>query len=131
MHPNLLGYEALRSQNFEGKPQGDLKEGFFIGRKLASDHPWRNLKRIHCGHNVYPDAVSDPARFEQIVDAYHTEMTRLAHDLLKAIALTLGQETSYFDDFREQGSAVLRLLHYPPQEPTSTEERGIGAHTGK
>ncbi|RAK80868.1 isopenicillin N synthase family dioxygenase [Aspergillus fijiensis CBS 313.89] len=36
--PNL-GYEHLRAQNFEKRGPGDLKEGFYLCRELAPDHP--------------------------------------------------------------------------------------------
>ena len=129
-HPNKLGYELLRSQNFEGKTAGDLKEGFFIGRKLPSDHKYVLEKRIHCGQNVYPQQVPNPTQFQQVVDEYHATMTQLAENILRVIALTLNLPEDFFQTFCTEPAAVLRLLHYPPQAPdASADERGIGAHT--
>jgi isopenicillin N synthase-like dioxygenase len=130
VHPNKLGYEPMRSQNFEGKTAGDLKEGYFIGRRLPLDHQYVREQRIHCGKNAYPSNVRNPTRFERTVDRYHAEMTKLAEKILSVIAMTLGMEEDYFRDFCHEPAAVLRLLHYPPQEPdASADERGIGAHT--
>jgi isopenicillin N synthase-like dioxygenase len=124
-HPNKLGYETLRSQNFEGKTAGDLKEGFFVGRKLPADHKYVREVRIHCGRNAYPQSVPDPSLFEQTVDRYHATMTRLAEDVLSVIARTLNLDPDYFQDFCNEPAAVLRLLHYPPQCPDAGEdERG-------
>lgn len=124
-HPNKLGYECLRSQNFEGKTAGDLKEGFFIGRKLPADHKYVREGRIHCGQNVYPRNVRDPSVFEETVDQYHATMTALAENILSVIALTLNLNEDYFQGFCNEPAAVLRLLHYPPQAPDASEdERG-------
>jgi isopenicillin N synthase-like dioxygenase len=127
-HPNKLGYERLRSQNFEKKTAGDLKEGFFIGRTLAEDHPYVLQKRIHCGKNAYPTEL--PQTFEETVTTYHRQMTALAEDVLSVIAETLSLPPTYFKNFSNDAVAVLRLLHYPPQAvDADPNERGIGAHT--
>ncbi|KAK7905893.1 hypothetical protein LTR67_000617 [Exophiala xenobiotica] len=129
-NPNKLGYECLRSQNFEGKTAGDLKEGFFFGRDLPPDHPYVQQGRIHCGQNVYPTEVSDQERFKAIVNKYHQAMTSLAENILKVIAMTLNLDKDYFQSYCHEPAAVLRPLHYPPQPADASEdERGIGAHT--
>ncbi|EXJ84160.1 hypothetical protein A1O3_04827 [Capronia epimyces CBS 606.96] len=129
-HPHKLGYERLRSQNFEKKTAGDLKEGFFVGRDLPADHPYLKQGKNHCGQNVYPTEVRDPALFKETVDRYHRELTLLAEKVLSVIALTLKLDEDYFEPFCHETAAVLRLLHYPPQAPdASADERGIGAHT--
>ncbi|KIV87745.1 hypothetical protein PV11_03269 [Exophiala sideris] len=129
-HPNKLGYERFRSQNFEGKTAGDLKEGFFFGPTLPKDHPFVQQGRIHCGTNIYPPEVSDPEVFEKTVKQYHQLMTNLATNVLTVVAMTLNLGEGYFKAFCHDSGAVLRLLHYPPQAAdASEEERGIGAHT--
>ena len=129
-HPNKLGYERLRSQNFEKKTEGDLKEGFFIGRTLPEDHPFRLQNRIHCGQNIFPSELSSPSTFEETVTTYHRQMTALAETMLSIIAQTLSLPAAYFNSFSNDAVAVLRLLHYPPQAPDAdANERGIGAHT--
>ncbi|KIW38757.1 uncharacterized protein PV06_09702 [Exophiala oligosperma] len=129
-HPNRLGYERLRAQNFEGKTAGDLKEGFFFGRSLPQNHPYVQEGRLHCGQNVYPSEMQDQDRFQKTIDQYHQAMTCLAEDILRVIAMTLDLDRSYFDEFCQEPVSVLRLLHYPPQAVDASEdERGIGAHT--
>ncbi|KPI38210.1 putative iron/ascorbate oxido [Cyphellophora attinorum] len=129
-HPNKLGYEPLRSQNFEKRTAGDLKEGFFIGRDLPLDHPYRQQNRIHCGENVVPTELASPSTFAEVTKTYHKQMTALAESILSIIAETLGLPSTYFAPFTHEAGAVLRLLHYPPQPVNSDpNERGIGAHT--
>ena len=55
------------------------------------------------------------------MDEYHAAMTRLARKVLRVLALTLELEEEWFEEFAagEEPMAVLRLLHYPPQEPSS------------
>jgi isopenicillin N synthase-like dioxygenase len=56
-------------------------------------------------------------------------MTKLAENVLSVIALTLNLEQDYFRDFCQDTAAVLRLLHYPPQEPDAgADERGESAN---
>jgi len=124
------GYEYIRAQNFEGKGNGDLKEGFYFGRDLPLDHPSAKKGTFGCGPNVYPSTVSDPIRFRQTIDSYHATMWQLAQDVLRVIALSLNLGPDTFDEFGQNALAILRLLHYPPQPPDASEdERGIGAHT--
>jgi len=73
------------------------------------------------GPNQYPDSLSDPERFRTVVDEYHSAMMGLTREVLKVLALTLGLEEDWFEEFAagQEPMAVLRLLHYPAQEPTS------------
>ena len=116
--PHNRGYEPVRSQSFEKGSAGDLKEGFYLGRDLANDHPAVLRRKFNMGPNQYPESVSDPEEFRTAVDEYHAAMTSLARKVLRVLALTLGLEEEWFEEFAagEEPMAVLRLLHYPPQE---------------
>jgi isopenicillin N synthase-like dioxygenase len=98
-----------------------LKEGFYLGRHLASDHPAVVGEKFNMGPNQYPDSLGDPEKFRTVVDEYHSAMTGLARKVLKVLALTLGLEEDWFEEFAagQEPMAVLRLLHYPAQEPSS------------
>ncbi|KAF9895096.1 hypothetical protein FE257_004725 [Aspergillus nanangensis] len=124
------GYERLRSQNFEKRGPGDLKEGFYFGKHLASDHPSVVAGHFFQGPNQYPSEVADPTRFREVIDTYHAAMTDLSQDILQVLALMMGLDTNWFDGFNQEPIATLRLLRYPPQKSEeSSYERGIGAHT--
>ena len=112
----------MRAQNFEKTTAGDLKEGFFVGRELPADHPYLKSVKLHCGFNKYPDTLPDQQKFKEVVDTYHDTMTGLAIDILKVIALGLGLDDDYFQGFCTEPNPVLRLLHYPPQAKTASEE---------
>jgi len=55
--------------------------------------------------------------------------------LFPLFALALDLPENFFDDKTTKPAAIMRLLHYPPQSPTSFEsdpdgrQIGIGAHT--
>ncbi|ETS87465.1 hypothetical protein PFICI_01293 [Pestalotiopsis fici W106-1] len=124
------GYERLRAQNFEKRTDGDLKEGYYLGIDLPESHPAVVSKKFNLGPNKYPDAVSDPTKFKEIIDSYTDSAIKLAENLVRALCRTLDITDDWVSGFVDVPIAVLRLLHYPPQAPDASElERGIGAHT--
>ncbi|KAJ5297040.1 oligo-1-6-glucosidase [Penicillium atrosanguineum] len=124
------GYECLRSQNFEKRTMGDLKEGYYLGKNLPSDDPFVVERRFGQAPNKYPTELHDPPKFQSVMEEYHSVMSTFATNLMQVMALTLNLNEDFFDEFCDHPVAVLRLLHYPPQDPTTVEtERGIGAHT--
>ncbi|KAE8152079.1 hypothetical protein BDV25DRAFT_77992 [Aspergillus avenaceus] len=127
---NNRGYERLRSQNFEKRDKGDLEEGFYLGPHLPLDDPYVVQGRFEQTRNTYPVEVKDPGEFRGVMDGYSHALTGLAIGVLQMLARTLGLDEATFDDCRDHPVVILRLLHYPPQEPDASHlERGIGAHT--
>ncbi|KAL2673546.1 hypothetical protein Neosp_011988 [[Neocosmospora] mangrovei] len=119
------GYERLRAQNFERKTEGDLKEGYYFGLDLPTDHPFVVARKFNLGPNKYPKDVTDAVKFRQVIDDYHSSMCRLAQRLLRVICQTLNVSEDWVSRFANTPIAVLRLLHYPPQAPDASElERG-------
>ncbi|KAL4889432.1 putative oxidoreductase [Aspergillus ambiguus] len=124
------GYERLRAQNFEKRTKGDLKEGFYLGKNLPLDDPYVVARKFGQGPNKYPEEVSDPELFQRAMEEYHASLSSLAMGILQILARTLDLNEDTFTDFCQHPVAVLRLLHYPSQDPDASEiERGIGAHT--
>ncbi|CAI7616515.1 unnamed protein product [Penicillium glandicola] len=124
------GYERLRSQNFDKRTKGDLKEGFFLGKDLPLDDAYVLQRRFGQGPNKYPSEVTDPKGFRRVMDEYHDAMIELSVAIMQVLAHTLGLDGDAFRDFCDHPVAVLRLLRYPPQEADASGfEKGIGAHT--
>lgn len=123
------GYEMLRSQILEEGTQPELKEGFYIGDDISTDHPYFVQKKLNSGPNQWPQALGE--EFKQSSMAYYKSTLNLAADLLKALALSLDLEEGYFTKYMDGAVATMRLLHYPSQPPDADEKltRGIGAHT--
>lgn len=123
------GYEMLRSQILEAGTLPELKEGFFIGDEISTDHPYFVDKKLNSGPNQWPDALGD--EFKESAMAYYKSTVALASDVLQVLALSLDLEEDYFAPFMDGAVATIRLLHYPPQPPDADVKltRGIGAHT--
>lgn len=123
------GYEMLRSQILEEGTQPELKEGFYIGDEIPTDHPYFTNKKLNSGPNQWPKSLG-PERAETAMKYYKSTVT-LAAELLKILALSLDLEEDYFAKFMDGAVATMRLLHYPPQPPDADAKltRGIGAHT--
>lgn len=116
----------MRAQNFEKRTEGDLKEGFYLGKDLDLNHPNVVAKKFGQAPNKYPSEVADPEFFKKTVDAYHSCLTELAKKILEILALSLNMNADWFSEYTTDPVAVLRLLHYPPQAPdASALERGI------
>ena len=119
------GYERLRSQNFEKRTKGDLKEGFYLGKDLPLDDTYVVQRLFGQGPNKYPSEVPDAKGFRRVMDEYHDAMIELAVAIMQVIARTLDLDEDAFGDFCDHPVSILRLLHYPSQEADASDlERG-------
>ena len=117
---NRAGYERTRGEqdwreqidfNTEGSP-----------RAVGPDSP--GWARLH-GPNQWPEAVPE---LKDIVLDYQARVTALGIDLLKAIALALGQpEDAFAEVYDPQPTQLLKLIRYPGRDVAETDQ-GVGAH---
>lgn len=86
----------------EGNP--DIKESFEIGREDEPGHP-----------NQWPDESALPqiSGFKSTMLDFHEQCKKIHVEVMRAIAVGIGIEESYFDKFVDAGDNTLRLLHYP------------------
>ncbi len=121
------GYETLRGQRLEAGAQADLKEGFMMGTDLSSDDPRVKAGWPQHGVNQWPKGMEDWCKR---VETYHAAMLGLAATIMRALALSLDVDETYFEDCCRDAIATLRMLHYPPQPANAgADARGAGAHT--
>lgn len=120
------GYMPLKARHYPGTGAPDLMEAFKVQQELPPDDPdIRAGDRIH-QINRWPEG--QPA-FRRTVQDYFDEMTRLSANLLRAFAIALDLEESYFLQFFRKPLTQLSLIHYPPQPPTAPEdEYGVRPH---
>lgn len=108
------GYTSFGREHAKQSEVADLKEFFQIGQILPEGH---ELKA------QYPDNIptADVPEFPQLGEELYRSFEKSGSDLLRAIALHLDLEETYFEKYIEYGNSILRAIHYPPitQEPES------------
>ncbi|KAL3469785.1 hypothetical protein BJX99DRAFT_64278 [Aspergillus californicus] len=120
----LRGYEVVGEQKLEAALGGDQKEGFMIGPELP---PGRFLQ----GPNQWLEENVCPG-FRETFMEYFDEVHKLSKLMFRLLALSLGLEERYFDDFVASRDSITmcRAHRYPPTtQEIAARTRGIGAHT--
>jgi len=106
------GYTSFGKEHAKGKKEGDLKEFWHFGQyvennpKLEAEYP----------DNVTVEELPD---FNEVGKETYKMLEKTAKYVLRALALHLGLEETYFDDYIKNGNSILRPIHYPPitEEP--------------
>jgi isopenicillin N synthase-like dioxygenase len=107
------GYTSFGKEHAKGSDAPDLKEFFQYGQV-----PRDNYKEEEYPPNVI---VNQIAAFNLTLENAYRAFEKSGTSLLQAIALYLGLEEHYFDDYVHNGNSILRSIHYPPitSEPKS------------
>tara|TARA_R110002051_G_scaffold325867_1_gene432587 strand:- start:125518 stop:126468 length:951 start_codon:yes stop_codon:yes gene_type:complete len=101
------GYTSFGKEHAKGKKEGDLKEFWHFGQyvenneKLAEEYP----------DNVQVKELPD---FNTIGKETYKMLEKTAKYVLRALAIHLNLEETYFDDYIKNGNSILRPIHYPP-----------------
>ena len=101
----LRGYTPFGTERAKDSRHADLKEFWQIGRQRPE-----GLSDPLFPPNVWPELPGFRETFNTLFDALD-ETGRL---LLRALAPGLGLPEGYFDPLVQDGTSLLRLLHYPP-----------------
>lgn len=100
----------------------DLKESFEIGREGEKDLP-----------NHWPDYDDEGKQFKQKMLDFHDAGKNLHMQVMRAIAVGLGIDEKFFDEYCQIGDNTLRLLHYPEVNSEVFQKNTLtvraGAHT--
>ena len=100
------GYTSFGKEHAKGSDAPDLKEFFQYGQEARD-----NYKEEYYAPNVQVNQVSG---FNPTFDAAYRAFERSGTALLQAIALYLGLDENYFDQYVYNGNSILRAIHYPP-----------------
>ncbi len=108
------GYTSFGREHAKGFDAPDLKEFFQYGQTVEDGNAIKE---------EYPDNVKVaevPQLNETLYHAYRN-FEKSGTALLQAIALYLGLDEHYFDQYVHNGNSILRAIHYPPisSEPKS------------
>lgn len=114
------GYTAVGVEKAKDSNHPDLKEFWHVGRELDGPAPHPSLYP-----NVWPTEVPD---FQQATYRLFTELESLGNRVLEALALFLQQPQDFFADKVNFGNSILRPIHYPPIQDTSTQSIRAGQH---
>ncbi|MFT5761620.1 MAG: isopenicillin N synthase-like dioxygenase [Polaribacter sp.] len=108
------GYVSFGKESAKGKKEGDLKEFWHFGQYLDTDSKYAS---------EYPPnvIVDELARFNEVGKQTYQMLEKTAKFVLRSLALHLGLEETYFDNYIKSGNSILRPIHYPPIE---TEPKG-------
>ena len=85
------------------KTNPDLKESFEIGREGVVGYP-----------NRWPDEMDQEGEeFKKVMQEFFLQCKEVYVLVMRAIALGMGLDEYFFDEYTEAGDNNLRLLHYP------------------
>ncbi|EWH14675.1 2OG-Fe(II) oxygenase [Cellulophaga geojensis KL-A] len=101
------GYTSFGKEHAKGKKEGDLKEFWHFGQYVEND-PKLEAE--------YPDnvIVKEQPKFNAVGKETFKMLEKTAKYVLRALALHLNLEETYFDDYIKNGNSILRPIHYPP-----------------
>jgi len=101
------GYTSFGKEHAKGSDAPDLKEFFQYGQIVPEGHPLKH---------EYPDnvQVKEIPGFDETFYKAYRAFEKSGKSLLQSIALYLGLQEHYFDEFVEEGNSIVRAIHYPP-----------------
>ena len=118
-HNRQRGFVSFGTEHAKDSKAADLKEFWQVGQmNVPADADMKNYP---------PNAeVEECPRLAPQADALYQSLERVGRDMLKAIAIHLGLDEQYFEQFVPGGNSILRLIHYPPitAEPQSSVRAG-------
>jgi len=110
---------ALGDELTSGVP--DLKEGFYVGRELAS-----SPLALH-GPNIWPPEVPE---LQSTVTAWMEAMEELGQRTLAAMATGLGLDEHWFrSGITADPTVLFRIFRYPPHPDGAADRWGVGEHS--
>ncbi len=101
------GYTSFGKEHAKGKKEGDLKEFWHFGQ-YVEDNP--SLEAEYPSNVI----VKELNEFNIVGKETYKMLEKTAKYVLRALALHLNLEETYFDVFIKNGNSILRPIHYPP-----------------
>jgi isopenicillin N synthase-like dioxygenase len=101
------GYTGFGKEHAKNRSVGDLKEFWHVGRDPSETEALANPASV----NRWPQEVDT---FQHSTQALFHALDAAAAVLLRALADGFGFPTQTFSAMAENGSSILRIIHYPP-----------------
>jgi isopenicillin N synthase-like dioxygenase len=101
------GYTSFGKESAKGKKEADLKEFWHFGQYVKNNDALEKL---------YPTniIVNELPLFNSIGKETFQLLEKTASYILRAIAIHIGLDEFYFDEYITNGNSILRPIHYPP-----------------
>jgi len=115
------GYTSFGKEQAVGYKKADLKEFWHFGQEPQSGLVF--TEKYH--KNIQVSELND---FNDIGMKAFQMLEKTGIYLLKAIALYLGLDEDYFDQWGKLGNSILRPIHYPPITEEPDDAIRAGAH---
>ena len=121
--PHFRGYTRVGGERTQGKV--DWREQIDIGpeREAIADGSRPTSARL-IGPNLWPAAQPE---LREVVSEWHDHLSGVARKLLRAWALALGADETYFDEHFGEPSTLIKIVRYPGKDDP-TPQQGVGAH---
>lgn len=123
--PHFRGYTQLGNELTQGRP--DQRDQLDVGPERSAHTLTPNDPRYlrMTGPNQWPAAL--PSLREAVL-AWYDEARRVSIELLRAVAVALGQPADWFDPwFDDETHDHLKVIRYPGSTIRSGDQ-GVGAH---
>ena len=122
--PNIKGqrgYIGKMKEHAQGRTTPDLKEFYHIGQILDPE----DKATLEYPENIFPAEVPE---FEEVGSTVFQQLEKAGVEMLRALALFLGLEETYFDNKVRNGNSILRPIHYfPVFDPDSLPSDAVRA----
>lgn len=111
------GYTGIGKEHAKGRTVGDLKEFYQYGQLVEGE----TAKNLNYPENIW---VEELPELRTLVEKTYKTLEETGKYMLRAIAIYLGLEETYFDEKIHHGNSILRTIHYFPIENTDEIEEG-------
>lgn len=115
------GYVSFGKESAKGRKEGDLKEFWHFGQFVENNPVLEN--------EYHPNVeVKELENFNVVGKQTYRMLEKTAKYVLRALALYLDLEETYFDAFIHNGNSILRPIHYPPITKAPEKAERAAAH---
>jgi isopenicillin N synthase-like dioxygenase len=115
------GYVSFGKESAKGKKEGDLKEFWHFGQYVE------NNPELEAEYPANVE-VEELPEFNAVGKQTYRMLEKTARYVLRSLALHLGLEETYFDNYIHNGNSILRPIHYPPITEEPKEAVRAAAH---
>lgn len=124
---NYRGYLTMKTLGNDPEFKGNVHESFHVWQEHEPDDPDVLAGKPLHDRNQWPSQMPE---LRQEVLTYVGEVTDLARNMLKVVALGIDLPEDTFLKFFDTPISLLRFIHYPPQDASDMDGRyGVRPHT--